>query len=111
MKNWPCRRLPCRRPCMSVKATITVSTSPASTAARSWSTVSGGGPPGWIERGIGAPLRFVGLSEKSTQERGRGVAVLLHGRAGRVGVAREDGGDHRRVLLVRVLDVDAQHRD
>ena len=61
MKNWPWIRLPCSRPCMSVKATMTVSTSPASTAARSWSTVSAGGPPGWIE--LGMVLPFVSLSE------------------------------------------------
>src|SRR6187551_3776208 len=110
MKYWPCSRLPCRRPCMSVKATMTVSTSPASTAARSWSTVNSGGPPWCIELGMVSPsCRW--LSEKSTQERGRGVAVLLHGRAGSVGVTGEDGRDHGVVLLVGVLDVDAQHGD
>ncbi len=45
---------------MSVNATMTVSTSPASTAARSWSTVSCGGPPGCIE--LGMLLPFVSLA-------------------------------------------------
>src|SRR5690349_15980418 len=94
---------------MSANAPVTVSISPACTAARSWSTVNGGGPPWCIE--LGMVLPFVSLSDESTQERGRGVAVLLHGRAGRVGVTGEDGRDHGVVLLVGVLDVDAQHGD
>src|SRR6478735_6111869 len=85
---------------MSVKATTTVSTVPASMSERSWSRVS-----------VGAAAMGAVLSDEAAQEGGGGVAVLLHGGPGAFRVASQDRGDDVVVLGVRVLDVAGQDGD
>src|SRR5690349_21970113 len=95
-------RLPCRRPCMSVNATMTVSMAPEPMSARSSSTVRWGGAV------MSSPCRS---SEQSPEQRRGGVAVLFHRGTGRDGVARQDRPDDGVVLVVGVLDVATEHRD
>src|SRR5689334_12394103 len=91
---------------MSANATITVSIAPVAMSARSSSTVSCGGAVmrvSWcLERSS---------SDESPQQRGGGVAVLLHRLPGPGAVAVEDGPDDGVVLVVGVRDVGGQHRD
>src|SRR4051812_24347785 len=101
-KYCPCIRLPWSRPCMSVKATMTVSTRPSPIAARRSSRLR------CLSLRVMAALR---LAQEPAQERGRVVAVLFHRPAGFGRLAGDDRRDDGAVLCVGMLDVDSEDRD
>ena len=101
-KYAPCSRLPCSRPCMSVKATTTVSISPR----RSPLELVDGQVP--VVAGHRCPSGRQSSSPRSSAAVSSQccsiVRVLGQG-------AVEDGVDDHPVLGAGVLDVDLEHRD
>src|SRR5215207_3727488 len=106
---------------MSTMPSTTVSMAPDSTARRSSSMVSAGSalvmrrtsgsrrPHGHLN-GLNTILK-AGSGEQPTKELRRGVAVLLHHRPRRLGVAAKNGLNDAGVLRIGVIKVAAEHRN